>query len=120
MKWWRPTTPLCIVRGIVLVAAIAVMAYFFPSPYVPAIRIADVALQDPALITTTLQHEYDHTSDTAKYSDSIDPYNFDTRQVFVIAPYEKIVGGAASATQTTSELDRHDQRDHTSSKEWAL
>ena len=91
------------VRGIVLVAAIAVMAYFFPSPYVPAIRIADVALQDPALIITTLQHEYDRASDTAKYSDSIDPYSFDTRQVFVIAPYEKIVGGATPAAQTTSD-----------------
>ena len=89
------------VRGIVLVVAIAVMAYLSPSPYVPAIRIADVALQDPALVTTTLQHEFDRTSDTAKYSDSIDPYNFDTRQVFVIAPYEKIVGGATAATPTS-------------------
>ncbi len=89
------------IRGIVLVAAIAVMAFFFPSPYVPAIRIADVATHDPALIVTTLQHEYDHTSDTAKYLDSIDPYNFDTRQAFVIAPYKKITGGASPATPAT-------------------
>lgn len=89
------------VRGIVLVAAIAVMAYFFPSPYVPAIRIADIASRDPALIVTTLQKEYDHTSDTAKYLDSIDPYKFDTRQAFVIAPYKKITGGASPATPAT-------------------
>jgi hypothetical protein len=91
------------VRGIVMVAAIAVMAYFFPSPYVPAIRIADVAAQEPALIVKTLQQEYDHTSGTATYLDSIDPYKFDTRTVFVTAPYEKLVGGATPAAPTTAD-----------------
>jgi hypothetical protein len=82
------------VRGLLLVAAIALMAYFFPSPYVPAIQISDVAVQDPALIIKTLQQEFDHTSGTATYLDSIDPYKFDTRKIFVIAPYEKLVGAA--------------------------
>ncbi|MEO6607855.1 MAG: cytochrome b N-terminal domain-containing protein [Aestuariivirga sp.] len=91
------------IRGLMLVAAIAVMAYFFPSPYVPAIQIADVAAQDPALITKTLQQEYDHTSGTATYLDSIDPYNFDTRKVFVTAPYEKLVGSTPPAAAVADQ-----------------
>lgn len=77
------------VRGSVLVACIFVLAFFFHSPYVPAVRIADVATQDPELIQSTLLQEFNHTSDTATYLDSIDPYAFDTRQVFVVVPYEQ-------------------------------
>lgn len=75
------------IRGVVLVAAIMLMAYFFHSPYVPAIRIADVAQQNPSLVAATLQQEYDQTSDTATYLDSIDPYTFNTRQTYLTAPY---------------------------------
>ena len=75
-------------RGAVLVLAILTLAFFFHSPYVPAVKIADIAQTDAGLVTTTLIAEFDHTSDTATYLDSIDPYTFDTRQVFVVVPYE--------------------------------
>ena len=77
------------IRGSVLVAGIFVLAFFFHSPYVPAMRIADIAAQNPALIQSTLLEEFNHTSDTATYFDSIDPYTFDTRQAFVVTPYEQ-------------------------------
>ncbi len=77
------------IRGGALVAGIFVLAFFFHSPYVPAVRIADIVAQDPALVQSTLLQEFNHTSDTATYLDSIDPYTFDTRQVFVVVPYEQ-------------------------------
>lgn len=38
-------------------------------------------------MATTLLREIDHSSDTATYMDNIDPYRFDTRQVYVERPY---------------------------------
>ena len=84
------------IRGGALVTLIITLAFFFHSPYVPAIRIADVAKKDPNLVATTLLADFDHTSDTATYFDSIDPYTFDTRTVFVTTPYEQV-----------ASLDRH-------------
>jgi hypothetical protein len=87
-------------RGAVLAAAILLLADLFPSPYLPATRIADVAAMQPALVTDTLAAEYDRSSDTATYLDSIDPYTFDTRQVFVAAPYEALTGRPPTASST--------------------
>lgn len=84
------------VRGVILAIAIVVLAYLFPSPYVPPLRIADVARQDPALVAATLGAEYDRSSDTATYLDSINPYSYDTQQVYVFVPYTMIVGGTAT------------------------
>jgi hypothetical protein len=85
-------------RGLILVSAVAALAYVFPSPYVPPLTIAGVAQTQPDLVATTLQAEYDRTSDTATYLDSIDPYTFDTRSVFVTAPYEALTGAAATSS----------------------
>lgn len=87
-------------RGIVLVLAIVLLADLFPSPYQPATRIADVAAAQPALVMDTLGQEFDRSSDTATYLDSIDPYTFDTRQVFVVGPYEALTGQRAAASST--------------------
>ena len=76
-------------RGGTLVVLILTMAFFFHSPYVPPVHIADVVREDPSLVATTLLQQFDHTSGTATYLDSIDPYTFDTRQVYVVVPYEK-------------------------------
>lgn len=86
------------IRAGFLIAAILALSYVFHSPYVPAVRIADVARQDPSTVSDTLQAEYDRTSDTATYLDSIDPYTFDTRQVFVVMPYEKLTGATEATT----------------------
>lgn len=86
-------------RGALLITGILVLAFFFHSPYVPAVTIADVAAQDPGLVTGTLVQEFDRTSDTATYFDSIDPYSFDTRSVFFTVPYELYRAGAGTTTQ---------------------
>ncbi len=94
------------VRGFMLAGLILVLAFFFHSPYVAPVRIADVANQNPELVATTLQQEFDRTSDTATYFDSIDPYTFDTRQVFVVIPYEQSgLGTLASTTDSAVMVD---------------
>lgn len=87
-------------RGLVLVLAVLFLADIFPSPYQPATRIADLAQAQPARITDALAQEYDRSSDTASYLDSIDPYSFDTRQVFVSGPFEAITGLPPAASST--------------------
>jgi len=76
-------------RGGALVVLILLLAFFFHSPYVAPVRISDIAQSNPSLVATTLLQELDHTSDTATYVDSIDPYTFDSLQVFVAVPYEQ-------------------------------
>ncbi len=87
-------------RGVALITLIAILAFFFHSPYVKAITIADVAREKPALVAANLQAEFDRTSDTATYFDSMDPYTFDTRQVYVLMPYT-LVTGADAATSSS-------------------
>ncbi|MDE1925094.1 MAG: cytochrome b N-terminal domain-containing protein [Patescibacteria group bacterium] len=109
-------------RGALLVAAVLVLAYLFPSPYVPAVRIADLARQNPALVTTTLLNEFDHTSDTATYLDSIDPYTFDTREVFFVAPYELYTAsgsGADAWAAFQSETPEVQQADLAAARQYA-
>jgi len=76
-------------RGGALAAGILVLAFFFHSPYVPSVKIANIANQNPTLVATTILQEFDHTSGTATYFDSIDPYTFNTRTVFVVSPYQQ-------------------------------
>ncbi|MDE1823546.1 MAG: cytochrome b N-terminal domain-containing protein, partial [Candidatus Micrarchaeota archaeon] len=75
------------VRGFALVAAIAVLAVLFPSPLEAPVTIQSIAQSNPAAIALTFASEFNHTSGTATYMDNIDPYIFDTRQVFVASPY---------------------------------
>ena len=82
------------VRGGALAVLILVMAFVFPSPFVAPEKISGVATQDPALMAQTLLQEFDHTSGTATYLDSIDPYTYDTRQVYVAVPYEQLLSVA--------------------------
>ena len=90
------------IRGGALVALILALAFFFHSPYVPAVRIADIARQDPSLVATTLLQEFTHTSDTATYFDSIDPYTFDTREVYVVTPYEQYLANSKKPNAWTA------------------
>ena len=96
-------------RGVALVVVILVLAFFFHSPYVPAVKIADIANSDPGLVNGTLVEEFDHTSDTATYLDSIDPYTFDTRAVYVVTPYETLRASSdASGTDAWADFQTAD------------
>lgn len=77
-------------RGGGLVALILLLAVIFPSPFLEPNTIKQVAQQDPKLVGQTLIKEFDHSSDTATYLDSIDPYKFDTRKIYIEQPYAQL------------------------------
>lgn len=77
-------------RGGVLIGIILLLALIFPSPFIKPDTIKEIAADDPNLVGQTLLTEFDHSSDTATYLDNIDPYTFDTRDVFVAQPYAQV------------------------------
>ena len=77
------------IRGGVLVALVIFLAIIFPSPFIAPETITSVAGSDPGLVSQTLMQEFDHTSGTATYLDSIDPYTYDTRHAYIQVPYEQ-------------------------------
>ena len=78
-------------RGGALIVVILLLALVFPSPFLKPDSIKDIATNDPALIGQTLIKEFDRSSNTASYLDSIDPYTYDTRQVYIDQPYAQLV-----------------------------
>ena len=78
-------------RGAILATVIIILAKIFPSPFILPTTIADIAKSDSSLVAATLVKELAHTSDTATYSDNIDPYTYDTAQVYVIQPYQQLL-----------------------------
>lgn len=78
-------------RAGILVIAIGALAALLPSPYLAPLSIGKIANEDPNLIGKTIVGEFDKTSETATYKDNIDPYTFDTKQVYVVAPYNQLV-----------------------------
>lgn len=88
------------VRGGVLTAAIVLLAVVFPSPLIEPTTIRQVATTDPSTMAQTLMEEFAGTSDTATYMDSIDPYTYSTRDVYVAVPY----GQYAATAGGTNEL----------------
>ncbi len=86
-------------RGTVLVVVILILGAVFKSPFIIPTTIQSVAIEDPAIVAKTLVTEIDHTSDTATYMDTIDPYTYDTNQVYVVQPFQQylqITGGENS------------------------
>ncbi len=91
---------LLFVRGGVTLVVLLLLAVVLPSPYLSPVTIETVATQDPNLMATTLVKEFDRSSDTAGYMDNIDPYTFDTRAVFIDAPYAKLVAAQPGTTDS--------------------
>lgn len=84
-------------RGFLLVVVIVLLSLIFPSPLLAPVTIQQVAKQDPGLMAKTLISEIDHSSDTATYSDNIDPYQFDTKQIYVEIPYSQYIQSQQTA-----------------------
>ena len=108
-------------RGGVLIALILFLALIFPSPFIRPDTIKEVATDDPKLVGQTLISEFDHSSDTATYMDNIDPYTFDTRQVFVEQPYAQamtlahspnLLNAYSTESKTTQDAQLKAARDY--------
>jgi ubiquinol-cytochrome c reductase cytochrome b subunit len=76
-------------RGTILVVVILLLAVVFKSPFIIRTSIQNVANDDPTLMAGTLITEIDHTSDTATYLDTIDPYTYDTKEIYVTKPFQQ-------------------------------
>lgn len=76
-------------RGAAVVAVILVLALLSPSPFVPPISIQQMAQSQPSVMATTLISEFNQSSGTATYLDSIDPYTYSTSSVYVTDPYNQ-------------------------------
>ncbi|HEY3409740.1 MAG TPA: hypothetical protein VGK53_16350, partial [Propionicimonas sp.] len=65
----------------------------------------------PNLYAKTLVAEFDGSSDTAGYMDNIDPYTFDTREVFVDGPYTQLVAAQSKATDALAAFNALSKED---------
>lgn len=82
---------LLFMRGGALVVVVLALGVIIPSPYLKPTTVQSVATDDPAIVATTLVKEFDGSSDTAGYVDNIAPYTFNTRDVFIEAPYKQLL-----------------------------
>ncbi len=78
-------------RMVYIFIIVMAFAFIFSSPYIPPLTIAQAANSNPANIGTTLLQEFNHSSGTATYLDTIDPYTFNTRTVFFLVPYASYI-----------------------------
>lgn len=76
-------------RASVVVLIILAFAFLFRVPYTPPMTIQNVASDNSSVLAATLVQELNHSSGTSTYLDTIDPYTFNTSQVFVVGPYFK-------------------------------
>lgn len=78
-------------RMVYVLAIVLLFAVLFRAPYIPPLTIQSVAANSPSVMALTLLNEFNYSSPTATYLDTIDPYTFSTRAVFVTIPYEAYV-----------------------------
>ncbi len=87
-------------RMIYIFVVVILFAAFIRAPYVPPLTVTSIAQKTPNIMASTLLKEFNHTSGTAVYMDTINPYTFNTRDVYVTIPYTKYI----STTGTTNRL----------------
>lgn len=91
-------------RGGVLVGLILLLSVIFPSPFLKPNTIKDIAGADPKLAAQTFMKEFDRSSDTATYLDNIDPYKYDTREIYITQPYNQL----AALQHSSNQLQKYD------------
>ncbi len=86
-------------RMIYILVIIILFAVVFSSPYIPPLTISQVANQSPNTVAVTLLQEFNYSSGTATYFDTINPYTFNTRNVYVLNPYTTYVNLTGNKNQ---------------------
>jgi hypothetical protein len=74
-------------RMIYLLIIVLAFAVLFRAPYMPPLTISQAANQNPDAVASAFLNESNMTSATATYIDTIDPFRFNTRYVYVTYPY---------------------------------
>ena len=91
-------------RMIYVTAIILLFAIFLRAPgnsESPPMTTQSFAISTPNGFAMTLMAEFNYTSETATYLDTIDPYTFSTRNVYVETPYLEYI----NTTHDVNELD---------------
>jgi ubiquinol-cytochrome c reductase cytochrome b subunit len=81
-------------------AIILLFALLLPAPYSPPMTMQSWAKSSPNTFALTLLSEFNYSSGTATYLDTINPYRFSTREVYVTVPYDEYI----NATHQTNQL----------------
>lgn len=81
-------------------AIVLLFALLLPAPYAPPMTMQSWAKSSPNNFALTLLSEFNYSSGTATYMDTIDPYGFSTREVYVTVPYGEYI----NATHQPDEL----------------
>lgn len=79
------------IRMIYILAIVLAFAILIPAPYSPPLTMTGIANSQPGVMALTLLNEFNYSSGTATYLDTIQPYTFSTRNVYVTLPYYKYV-----------------------------
>ena len=87
-------------RMIYVLAIVLIFAIFLRAPYIPPLTIQSIAQSNPSIIATTLLNEFNQSSYTATYLDTIDPYTFNTSLVYFVIPYNEYINSSISASST--------------------
>jgi hypothetical protein len=91
-------------RMVYVIAVILIFAIFLRAPgnsESPPMTTQSFAISTPNGFATTLMTEFNYTSETATYLDTIDPYTFSTRNVYVETPYLEYI----NTTHDVNELN---------------
>ena len=80
---------------------------FLRVPYVPPLTIAEAAHSNPGSVAVTILQEFNFSSGTAVYNNTIDPYTFNTRQVYVTVPYLELINVTHSRNYEAEFLARN-------------
>lgn len=79
------------IRMTYILAIVLLFAIFVRAPYSPPLTMKGIATTHPDIMAVTLLNEFNFSSGTNTYMDTIQPYKFDTRDVYVTLPYGKYV-----------------------------
>lgn len=78
-------------RMVYLLVIVLLFAIFIRAPYSPPLTMQGISQSQPDTVAVTLLNEFNYSSGTATYLDTIQPYTFNTRNVYVTVPYDKYV-----------------------------
>lgn len=78
-------------RALIVVVVVLILGFLIPSPFLPSVTVKEISTQNPSTFAQTLIAEYNHTSSTATYQNTVDPYTFNTRTVYVTQPYNEYI-----------------------------
>lgn len=101
-------------RMVYVLAIVLIFAVLFQAPYEPPLTISQAAAHYPDAVASTFLNESNMSSATATYFDTIDPFTFNTRTVYVTEPYSVYLNLTHGTNYETSFLAESAQQQNTS------